>query len=256
MKSYIFLLIFYTSRLFAWGHIQDLEGSMKPAYLFNAVRNHHEIRYCVLISPDEQARFSEPSIEVQVESVLKSWLAAVPTPEVADTKITRTSCQVGKMDLIVRMEKGSANEKGKAAFFQPRVNETKDIYWGLVRVVSDYLSPQGYSWKDLKDWVAPGQGIADLTSELTQVLQSNTLQFAVRRGVLKQEMFYNTYSDLFHEIGHAFGLCDTWKPNVKYCDPAHSTPVQPDSAMFSATYFHLTEDDRQAINSIFERFPH
>ena len=74
--------------------------------------------------------------------------------------------------------------------------------------------------------------------------------------------YNSTYPLLIHELGHSFGLCDTYENSpemaVSNCSDVHasasSAADQPFSIMQSWRVFYLTPDDRDGIVALFQRF--
>lgn len=62
----------------------------------------------------------------------------------------------------------------------------------------------------------------------------------------------STLPVLIHEVGHTFGLCDTYggRPQQE-CDPALQSPQQASSVMSGIYSFFLTPDDREGLRQAF-----
>lgn len=79
--------------------------------------------------------------------------------------------------------------------------------------------------------------------------------FATSRNLDYVSVFWSTYRALIHELGHSFGLCDTYIATMKdRCDPNFSSVDQPSSVMKDSNYFYLTDDDKEGIQRLFLRF--
>ncbi len=73
------------------------------------------------------------------------------------------------------------------------------------------------------------------------------------------DVFHSTLHLFLHEVGHAFGLCDTLPHLLRdqvnqTCDPVWQTEVFKNTLMSDSFFLSLTSDDREGITKLFESF--
>jgi hypothetical protein len=244
------LFLFYAPAAFGWGLSTELNESWARARLAFPAMQKREITYCLKNEAPE--RFDSASVALQVESALHLWLAAAKIDYV---KITRLSSCTGSFDLMVQIGNES-RWKGLGSYQLSSWDQVH--YYSLVKLDSGFTSLYGTTKTPILDFRQFSPDLAAESAQLKRVSieEPQTVQgFAKAQGLDPNVVFWSTYPSLIHEIGHAFGLCDTYEATIKdQCDPAFSSATQPSSVMKDSTYFYLTPDDVTAIQHLFARF--
>lgn len=241
--------LFYTHAAFAWGLSTELNESWSGARLVFPALREKAITYCLRNeAPD---RFDNVSVALQVESALRLWLSAAGAD---DVKILRTACE-GSYNLLIHV--GEENKwKGLGSY--QLSSWDKSHYFSLIKFDSGFVSTYGDAKTPITDFRAFSRAPASESAQLKLVSldEPQTVQaFAKTQNLDPSMVFWSTYPSLIHELGHSFGLCDTYDATIKdQCDPAYSSSAQPSSVMKDSTYFYLTPDDVTAIQRLFQRF--
>ena len=244
------LVMFYASPAFAWGLSTELNESWAKARLVFPAIQQKLIRYC--LKNETPARFDSDSVALQVESALRLWLTAAGAD---DVKILRASC-TGSFNLLVQL---GEEKRWKALGSYQLSSWDRSHYYSLVKFDSGFASAYGGVKTPITDFGQFSRAPASSESALLKLVsldEPQTVQaFAKTQNLDPSKVFWSTYPSLIHELGHSFGLCDTYDATIKdQCDPAYSSPSQPSSVMKDSTYFYLTPDDVTAIKRLFERF--
>jgi hypothetical protein len=234
------------------------------------VLKHGAISYCIQFDPRTPSRFDPNTLSPQIESALRVWLAALSPPLDRRVRIEGQPCRppYRTPDLVVALGPTLPGDDSNGAFAD--IIPGTPSYDGsvLVKIDTDYLwkerrgypdLPDGdYEWIDFASFVRADRG-ETLPSLLRQISFSRPVtltEFRKARGLEQNRVFFSTYRVLVHELGHGFGLCDTFEPLYeKNCDPAHRTPrPQPESVMLNSKSFYPLPDDVAGIRALFARF--
>jgi hypothetical protein len=252
-SSFFFLLLLLLpASACAWGLSSELNQSWAPARLVFPILKEKEIRFC--IHNGEPARFDSAGMALQVESALRLWLLPLEEIGVKGVKILEVGCEAGNPHLVVEI--GPENQWPGLGSYQLSVQEG-DRFYSRVKFDSGFGSQVGgetYPILDFSDFAKEG-GLADLLTEVSLRHPATVGSFAVSHNARYFSVFWSTFPSLIHELGHSFGLCDTYDAPIKdQCDPAFSSNSQPSSVMKDSTYFFLTDDDVTGIRALFRRF--
>jgi hypothetical protein len=236
----------------AWGLTTDLNIGWLNAQLVNHVIQQHEIDYCVQI---EDPRFAQGTIERQVAAVLPLWLKPLEDQGIHGIAIRAVSCENGNFNLKIELGP-EANYKTLGSYQLPQYQNGH--FYSLVKVDSEYLyagNGKSYPIVDFETFVPSGTSL-DSLMHFVSIDQPATVQaFAATQRLDYTAVFWSTYRLLIHEIGHSFGLCDTYPSQVHvHCDPAFMSADQPSSVMYDSNYFYLTQDDITGIKALFARY--
>jgi len=235
---------------FGWGLSSELNESWAGARLVFPALREKAITYCLRNeAPD---RFDNESVALQVESALHLWLSAAGAE---DVKISRLPNCSGSFHLLVQI----GEEKRWPGLGSYQLSSwDKTHSYSLVKFDSGFVSNIGGSKTPIVDFRRFSRDPAAISAQLKRISveEPQTVQAFAKASTLDPNaVFWSTYPSLIHELGHSFGLCDTYEAPMKdQCDPAYSTPEQPSSVMKDSTYFYLTTDDTTAIQRLFQRF--
>jgi len=172
-----------------------------------------------------------------------------------DVKISRLPNCSGSFHLLVQI----GEEKRWPGLGSYQLSSwDKTHSYSLVKFDSGFVSNIGGSKTPIVDFRRFSRDPAAISAQLKRISveEPQTVQAFAKASTLDPNaVFWSTYPSLIHELGHSFGLCDTYEAPMKdQCDPAYSTPEQPSSVMKDSTYFYLTTDDTTAIQRLFQRF--
>jgi len=243
-----------SSCVLAWGHIDTLQNPkwVESHLVLPTIRN-KEIKYCLTIDPKHLQEFPVKSMKLQVESALRTWLIPVQNAGlIGDVKITRVKCDTNKYDLKVDMGPESKypelgayqierNDNGRP-FSLVRINT--EFEWEGFKYIDTYKIFKLESIQDLKGMLAGFEALREL--EVTEFATANTVE--------RNQLFWTTQRVFLHEIGHAYGLCDTIPTQRQNCDSNYLTEQTEGSVMSNSMYMTLTKDDEDGIISLFKRF--
>jgi hypothetical protein len=241
------LVVFNPGATLAWGFLQDIDApegmQMRESYLPHAVITEGAITAC--LRNDSPERFSSDSVRSQVEAVLKLWLDAA-----GESAIVRWSaCGTSEVDLAVNIVDTDEPYIAYADFEEVGERTLSSITFNTAfesdpperEVSADFVSllPAGSSFPDV---------FALITGTPTTIGD-----FAAAHQLTYMQVFLSSLPTLLHEMGHAFGLCDLYQPEVRYCDKDHRTPVSGSSMMrdTNGDSFNLAQDDIDGIRAVF-----
>ncbi len=267
----VFVVVLVICALFgscawAWGELKELDTYSRYTHLIYPVYQYHRINYCITIRDGAAGHFSYSSMNIEVRMALRQWLNAVRkfTGPVA---INNVSCSNPLLDLMVdvgppppphmhNIHQSFSFDDGKYPqnFFHVVISSTYSYFhdgiklhiYDFAYVVNNFLAAKGLTFKSL----------------LSQI-STHSVPYKTISGWVKQQwgeqsaaMVYNSsYPFLLHELGHSFGLCDTYDVTLN-CDPRYVSNwySQPPSVMAADNFFYLTNDDISGIQHLFFRF--
>jgi len=183
---------------------------------------------------------------------LTVWLAALGDKAVQEVALNRVECQDTKLDLAIRIR--AEVEKRPSAY-----SHRSDLARRVFHTIVINTAPSSRPWATLTG-VFPG-GFQDLKGTIQRIsfLKPTRAQDFLPQGWAKTNAIRDTsYRVLIHELGHAFGLCDTYAEGIHQCDKDRTTSLvserHPASVMKSDDFFYLTSDDQQGMRTLFYRF--
>ena len=262
-----------SSRALAWGEERDLSTKWRRTFLEYPVLRHHRINYCVsiklakdkngkLINPGD---FSARSIGEQTKMALQLWLTAVSRNSLNGPVIINQfpTCYSKNINLIISIGPSNRHwaltmgEYNTSGYYLSHVyintNSIHSFYWN-----SQALHVPTYDFQYLLHSYLPGWSLKGFMKYAnTEKMDVNSIGKIANAPAAY--FGFSSYAVLLHEIGHAFGLCDTINNPRDYdCDPRHvsvANPAdQPPSVMRDADYYYLTSDDRAGVRDAFHRF--
>lgn len=255
INSLLFLAFFALRAVpaFAWGLSTELNESWAQARLVFPALQQKTIRYC--IKNEVVARFDSDSIALQVEAALRLWLEPLKAQGVDGVAVERVPCEAGNFNLLVQI--GEETEWKTLGSYQ--LSSWDDThYYSLVKLDSTFLSQiggKGYPIADFKEYAGSLADEAALIRDSSREHPQTVPAFAAAHHLDPYAVFWSTFPSLLHELGHSFGLCDTYDAPVKdQCDPKYSSQANPSSVMKDSNYLYLTGDDVTAIKALFARY--
>jgi hypothetical protein len=260
----IILLIYCPSTVFGWGHLETLNiPGMPEFYLVTKVIQNREIRFCVSIE-DENRFLSHSAISNQTQQVLKTWLDALGDINLGPIEIREVTCNSSELDLKIINQYDMDEDIAAAQTFGHLMvqNGNQKRHFVLIKLNSawdgtedppnDFFQAIGVKRSDFKySERTSKRRILDFEKS-QEGSSSRHLSISQRPS---KDLYYSTYINLLHEMGHAFGLCDTYPPTrTKDCDRSFRSRYHGPSVMRDAGYYFLTDDDVIGIRSLFFRF--
>jgi hypothetical protein len=245
----------------AWGQFKNLNMKWHETVLTYVAITRHNINVCVDIAAGTPPEFSEDSIYAQTKMALSLWLDSIRAATHADVTVRRVACSAYALDLKIKVGPTqilNTREIPVEAFTGFAVGNKQPF--ALVRLdTSFHFAGSADTMYDLGNIVnsmkpiKPSMGEA---MESANAKKMTTRDFAILANV-DDVLTSSTYPVLIHELGHAFGLCDTNDEDfLDHCDLqwVSSSESQPDSVMKTASFLYLTSDDIEGIQSLVRRF--
>jgi hypothetical protein len=241
----------------AWGLLDaiDRTDAFDPettAYFpFNILR-YGQLNVCVDNQKPDQ--FSTESLEAQVKAALKIWLREVP---VANSLVQIKKCRKFSLDQV-RIVVGDQPEHAElTGYGQPHsVSPQRWVYWIYINTAFKDLghrtSSTGFT-QDIAKWLKQDEPLEPQLLALDTVTLKD---FAAQHGIAEYDAWLSSYSLLLHELGHAFGLCDLYEPEIDRCDKRYMSRAQPERGIMQGDplTFGLAQDDVDGIRAAFDIF--
>jgi hypothetical protein len=270
----ILLLIFVTAprTSLGWGQLKDIDAAPRDrSHLFSIVLFHHEINFCVAIADGDRANYSDASIEAQTRMALSLWLT--PVRSIAgEVAIRRLTCRDDNLNLMIDIgpDRENPHVMGHAGFISDRSSDGERVRnYEVVKLNAHYIPASDgapYSLNDFETLTRKVQGgrwsLQKMMNKISVDTPMTIGEFSMWAHLPYGAVYSSTYSLLIHELGHSFGLCDTYENSPQSgppnCSREHastlSAETQPFSVMQSWRLFYLTPDDRDGIVNLFDRF--
>jgi hypothetical protein len=258
--------VFLSGPSYGWGLKNELtDPRVMATSLAYKINTTGKIKYCITIAA-ESSRFSDSIIDYEFRAALGVWLSEY-------TKITGKSIEVQHVncnthaDIVVLLAATEAGDASNGAFMEYIKSNNPENDYLRLKIDTDYVwhetrslphNPNGiYIWQDssvLIDYKA-GESLQDLLEHINIENPTSLDQFATARNLPYNTVFWTTYRVFLHELGHAFGLCDTDELLfIIQCDSNyHSEEAQPSSLMKDSNYFYITPDDSEGMRAIIQR---
>jgi hypothetical protein len=242
------LLLLQPVNAFAWGHVESLGTEWSQATLTYAVVNRGRLTYCTTV--DDNQGFNQKQISSQVNTALRLWLSGsekyknIPIYEIGCTQQPDLKVQIGKEIEYPEL----------CGYEVPHVENGR--YTSFIKLNTDFLYTENRSDFRVINFASllPFSNLQDgVMKEVSFTNPMNVSEFAKKFNVSYQTVYLSSYKMLLHELGHAFGLCDTEENLFKLCDPEYKTTDRPPAIMNNADFFYLTPDDKAGIQSLFKR---
>lgn len=235
----------------AWGHVRYLREQAASAYLIFPALRGETLLYC-LESGD--ARFDRESLSLQVETALGQWLAPVASATGKAPVIQAVDCSDPRHQLRIDLSPEREHPKFGAYFVTEKGADGR--HRGRIQLDSEFTTLALFTKvriRDFREYALPGKTLAETLGELSAAPHS--LEAYNRRSSANyHELYWSTYRVLFHELGHAIGLCDTYAGGIEHCDSEYRSRKHPDSLMKHSNFLYPTDDDRQGVEQLITRF--
>ena len=262
------------ARAMAWGELHLLNTKWRQAFLEYPAIKYHRINFCIELNlPTDRngneinrGHFSVKSISEQTKMALTLWLNAADGHGLnGHVKIRRLPfCAgfnvnlkiiIGPSDRQRPFTNYEHNEFGYLTQVYISTNSTYSFQWN-----SEHMQIPTYDFQYLIHKYLPGMTLFRVM-EHANAKKLDLYAFGSWANAPAPIFGYSSYAALIHEIGHAYGLCDSGGgPRYYNCDPRHvsvANPLdQPLSVMndVNDTYFYLKSDDIAGVRDAFSRY--
>ncbi|HLE10515.1 MAG: hypothetical protein A2504_14375 [Bdellovibrionales bacterium RIFOXYD12_FULL_39_22] len=237
---------------FGWVHLRELRGEYYKSHLTYKIFNDRQIDYCIQLS---DRSWNEDSLDIQIVMAIETWLTSNPDFFAMHVAINKVGCDDPNMDLQVLI--GKDDERWQLGAFQS-ATKIGTHYFSRIQIISDF------QWKDngtgkiyfFQNFMELSPAFDSHFLEEISIKGKATLeQVAKNSDVDYFQIFWSTYRVLLHELGHSFGLGDTYTPEIdKSGDREFRSEKHPSSMMNDSNYFYITDDDKDGIKSLILRF--
>jgi len=258
--------------VFAWGLKNELKNSRALAASLSAKAiKKSEISYCLKIDPVAERTFVLSQMELEAQSALKLWSQSFAN---AGNKVAKIKLEpdCGLSDLVIHIGNKEAGDLSNGAYTQlqlakgpvEKVNSkdfilikiNQDSVWNETRSLSGNRNGlyKFASFSSLTKY-KKNMDLAALINWVSFLNPATVDQVSRALGISHGTVFWTTYRALLHEMGHAFGLCDTTKELFEtQCDSKWSSggPQEP-SLMLNSNFFYITQDDKLGLRQLRQR---
>lgn len=234
---------------FGWGHLDFVGGDWGKSTLTYALVNRKAISYCV--KSDVPKSFPPKNLSEQVAQALLLWVHA--SGKYKNAKIKEVSCYANP-DLVAQVGPESDFTE-MSGYHVPQIENGR--FYSLVKLNSEYTYTEDkrrYRVVDFASMIPVSIPPQKVMEEVSERKPMSVGDFSGKYRVHYQRVYLSSYKMLLHEIGHAFGLCDTEDSLSKYCDVKFRTKVHQPAIMKNADFFYLTEDDKAGLAALIKRF--
>lgn len=257
-RPFFLLLTFLSTQTAgAWGHSSDLNQAWKAAHLIFPALEQQEIRYCIQNEAPE--RFSTTQLDLELNTALNVWLAPLSL-RLGGRSVRVRLIPCSSPDLNLKVTVGPESEYPELGAYQIPVIEETRIY-SLVKLNSEFIyerENKTYQIVPLSSFLPSDAHLRDTLEKISFSHPETVENFAQKVGFPYRAVFWSSYRVLVHELGHSFGLCDTYEPQFDRCAPdfrsSASPEGQPESVMKTSDFFYLTEDDLAGLEALLERY--
>lgn len=234
----------------AWALRANLRTDEYRATTSYSILKSRRIDFCVRYAAPG---FDRNGIAAQARLAFAVWLRALePGQKLGKVAVNEVSCSSPTLNVMI-----------DASSFQSRylgytmASRSAGRAFSYTNLSTTYRCHDAQPNHALIDFEALVGSRPALDRELTQLRSSpwSCAAYAERRNLPQERVECSTLPVLIHEIGHTFGLCDTyWGTPQKECDPALQSKdkEQPSSVMSGVYAFFLTPDDIEGVNRAYE----
>jgi hypothetical protein len=252
---FIICVLLAGSEARSWGVLIDFDpgNPKRKNHLIDKAVNKGLITYCILNEAVNE--YDTASMETQLRKALSLWTSALRQYTKAEVKLERMDCSPGTQDLKLRIGPSSVpylNFTGVEANGMTIV-----INSGLeIRNTEDVSDTTLYRATDFKTFLLRGHSLVETMDLISSLKPMDVEGYSKTSGYEYYRVYVSTYVMLIHEVGHAFGLCDTYGDAFdKRCSKNHRSSrdvaSQPVSVMSSSEIFYLTEDDLGGLEMLY-----
>lgn len=244
--AFLFLLTFIPTTAFSWAHMVTLrqrDGLESNLYLI--ARDKGVITYTLDIRSTD---FSRDSIKLQTEKALTLWLNGLGVR--AQLKEVAATAR----DFDLKIDIGSQTEEPQLRGYNIS-EEENGRFRSFIHINSEFVDlseGQYYHMTDTKNLL--GDKLPSFLDEVSFTQGLSVLDAGRTYGINWLALWDSSYRILVHEIGHSFGLADTYEENLDFNgDPEFRSKEQPSSVMKDSLYFYLTKDDLEGLQALKKR---
>jgi len=238
-------LIISSLNCFAWGLLNNLRNEdIRRSTLYFKALNNKRIRYCVDIA--DRSAFKPKLIDVELRTALGIWLEAFELSPILE----KVSCS-NPMDLVVEIGP-EVRYKNVGSYHAALIR--KEHLTRYIKLNTDMEHTYDGKTSKIVDFASFYPAQTDLKSNLKGVSENRESVISLSAKISEPPIvvYWSTYRILIHELGHAFGLCDTKENETAFaeCDKAWKSEIQPPSVMRETSYFYLLPDDVKGVNMV------
>ena len=237
-----------------WAELQSRDRSR---LILSLIQKHPQIHFCLNVKND---RFSDESLQIQVESSIALWLKPLKRVGISSVEVMRVPCNditpvgLDGVDLAVVVED---DPNPKLTSYQQEV-DAGDEEVPVIHLLTSFRVDEHVTVDDFIRYLPKGMTLQQTLFEITFQNPTNIFDYSQKFGFDYRVIYQSSYPTLIHEMGHAFGLCDTYKQVFpKFCDPQYMSSLkqmsQPPSVMRDSDAFYLKKDDLIGLEALFTR---
>jgi hypothetical protein len=258
----VFLCFLPVQFVLAFGYANDI--SRGRGHLVFTSDKSNRINFCIHIDESAKRRFKDDSLDVQTRLALGMWVGAFSSAYRRVMSVARVDCASSSLNLLIDVGPEPPGSMTKFPANQRVINEIGRSY-SRIRINTSFtfvLQGEPHGVMDFGAlWTLLPDKSATLERFILEAQKSNNTLSKIADWADMDPLAIKASSLvlLTHEIGHAFGLCDTtlgeW---YESCDRATLSPAgidnQPDSVMQSNGELQLSEDDIQGLNALYTEY--
>jgi hypothetical protein len=259
-----YLILFFalpfasTKESFGWGHIRELNNpDQVKNYLIYPLIKYKKIFYCTEI--EDPQSFNPKSISDQMDYALRLWINHLSNLNPKHFKSKKFLVRTHpKVNLKIKIFNDASSSD--AAYQEISQIGKKPI--SLIVINTAFRDSAQKGAFDFKDIAGEMDVMSALewaqTKKLTKETYLKKSRYQNESGsfsISSSQMIHCSYLRMLHELGHSFGLSDTYLPNrLSDLDPVYKSQRHPYSVMKNASSFYLSSDDITGMRTLYKRF--
>lgn len=275
------LNVLLLSPAYGWGHLKTTSWGLDRTNLFLVNRILKDKKIFFAVENDVPNEFSSANLATEVRQAIQTWLSVVPERfwtglEIiqVDNLDPRVQVRYLVTDNEQRLSRSfSIYKKGIFAKWKGEIySDVSDMLGFATFETNDsqnYFFTLVYNTRledthSLADFLPPGQSYSEFLEKISLREKLTTSQVSKMLGVHPEQQ--NSYMVVLHELGHAFGLADTYESTIGYMDPEfRSHPKKKEIWQVGKKgimnylpkglrQYYPSQDDSRGVNRLFTRF--
>lgn len=243
---------------FAYGFLPELRDRRGRGHLIFVIAKREPIRFCIKIDASAKGLFSDESIEEQTRSALAMWINPLESPYRRGVAAERIDCNSPLVNLVIDI---GPDQSGSTYPAEERViNDKNNRFYSLIKIRSNWVRVTNGHVSSVRDFGSFHPDYNNQPFPMKSFIAAAedprypVVQIAGWAKVSAEDIRESSLAILIHEIGHAYGLCDTYPEGSLKCDLATLVPFdlgnQPDSVMKGNRELKLSEDDMSGFYAL------